>query len=98
MNYGITFMETLKYGEPTITSEIIARLADVIAHSEDFKIRSRALRLFVSLILWGDIEALLVANYGDHVQLVTQSFWGVEGHKSLDAGRHIYPEIEAQEE
>lgn len=32
-DFGISFIDTLKYGEPTITSEIIARLAETIAHS-----------------------------------------------------------------
>jgi hypothetical protein len=94
----ISFLEVLRYGEPSITSEVIARLAEVIAYCEHFNIRTRALKLIDSFILWGDVEALLVVNYTEHAQLVIKSIWNVEGHNNLDAGKFIYPEIEGQKE
>jgi hypothetical protein len=45
----------LKYGEPIITSEIIARLAEIVSSSCNFKVRARALKLIDSFILWGDL-------------------------------------------
>ena len=45
----------LKYGEPTITSEIIARLIEIVSSSCNFKVRTRALKLMDNLILWGDV-------------------------------------------
>ena len=71
-------------------------MAEIIASHESFTIRLRALKLFDSFILWGDIEALLVVNYTEHIQLVVRSIWNIEGQKGLQAGRDIYPGIEGQ--
>ena len=76
----ISFLDTLKYGEGSITSETIARVADVISYSQSFEIRLRGLRVLDSLILWGDIEAVLVVNYTEHIQLVVKNFWMVRGN------------------
>jgi hypothetical protein len=56
------------------------------------------LKLFDSFILWGDVEALLVANYAEHIQLIIQAIWKVEGSRGLEAGRNIYSDIPGQEE
>jgi len=48
------------------------------------------------LILWGDVEALLVVNFTEHIQLVIRNILYVNGEASLEEGMKIYPEIEGQ--
>ena len=85
------FCEMLQYGESSITGETIARLIDILTHHLSFEIRVRALKLFDKLILWGDVEALLVINFTENVELIIRAFWAVKGEESLEEGRSIYP-------
>jgi hypothetical protein len=90
-------LDILQYGESIITEETIARLIDIMAYHLSFDVRVKALRLFDRLILWGDVEALLVANFTENIESIIKAFWQVRGERSLDEGRHIYPEIEGQQ-
>lgn len=60
-------LEALHYGEALASSEIIARLVEIIANHLNFTIRIQALRLLDRMVLWGDVEALLVLNFTDHL-------------------------------
>lgn len=39
--------------------------------------------MFDSFILWGDVEALLLANYSEGIETVIRSVWGVEGQLGI---------------
>lgn len=87
----------MQYGESNITEETIARLIDIIAYHLSFDIRIKALRLLDRMVLWGDVEALLVINYTENTESIIKAFWQVRGEKSLEEGKHIYPEINGQQ-
>lgn len=59
--------EALHYGEALVSSEIIARLVEIMTNHLNFSIRIQALRLMDRMVLWGDVEALLVLNFTDHL-------------------------------
>ena len=56
----------------------------------DYEVRSRALKIMSKLIRWGDIEALLVVNFTDHVQVIAQSLWKEHFYPSEDAQSYFY--------
>ena len=61
------FFDILQYGESIITEETIARLIDILAYHLSFDVRIKALKLYDRLILWGDVEALLVINFTENI-------------------------------
>lgn len=89
--------DMLQYGEPSITEESIARLIDIIAYHSNFDIRIKALKLFDRMIAWGDVEALLVANFTENIETIIKIVFQVQGERAIEEGRHIYPEIGGQE-
>lgn len=54
------------------------------------------MKLFDRMILWGDVEALLVVNFTENVEGIIKALWKVRGEVALEEGRHIYAEIEHQ--
>lgn len=42
------------------------------------------------------MEALLVVNFTEHVQLVIRNILYVDGENNIEEGMNIYPEIEGQ--
>jgi hypothetical protein len=83
--------DILQYGESIITEETIARLIDILAYHLSFDVRVNALKLFNRMVLWGDVEALLVINFTENIETIIKAFWQVHGEKSIEEGRHIYP-------
>lgn len=67
-----------------------------MTYNPNFKIRARALELLDKFILWGDVEALLVVNFTEHVQTIVKTIWKVKGELSIDYGKNIYPDVEGQ--
>ncbi len=88
--------ESLHYGEILVTSEVIARLVEIMANHQNFSIRIQALRLLDRMVLWGDVEALLVLNFTDHLEQIIKAVCEIRGEVSLEEGSFIYPDIPSQ--
>ena len=89
-------LETLHYGETLISSEIIARLVEIMANHQNFTIRIQALRLLDKMVLWGDVEALLVLNFTDHLEQIVKAVCEIRGEISLEEGRFFCSDIPQQ--
>lgn len=48
------------------------------------------------MVLWGDVEALLVLNFTDHLEQVIEAVCEVRGELSLEEGRFLCPDIPLQ--
>ena len=69
-----------------MTSEAIARLAEIVDFVEDISIKNKALTIINEFILWGDIEAVITVNYTDYFQNIFKEILKIEGFKGLKKG------------
>jgi hypothetical protein len=63
---ALDFKLLFKKGDAYLTSEAVARLAEIIDFTDEFNIKAKALALLNQLILWGDVEAVITVNYTEY--------------------------------
>jgi len=64
------FKRLVRVGDVYLSSEALARSAEVMCFHKYFSVRINALQLLSEFVFWGDLEALLLINYTEYFTAV----------------------------
>jgi hypothetical protein len=90
------FKSLSKEGEVYLTSEALARLADIFCFHKLFTIKKNALHLISEMLFFGDLEALLLVNFTEYFSIIGSRVIEAHRRKSRLGVFCIFPEIDGQ--
>lgn len=84
-----------KEGNVYLTSESISRLAEILCFHNNFRIKRMALQLIGEMVVWGELEALLLANYTEYFKTIAEKIMESKARESTTRP-YLFPEVEGQ--
>jgi hypothetical protein len=94
--YFLWFRLLCREGDVYLSSEALARLAEILCFHRHFAIRKNALELISELVFWGDLEALLLLNYTNYFETIASGLLEAQRRKSTTGVFCLFPELEGQ--
>ena len=79
--------------DPVLTTRLIQSLYYTLEKDPNFENKRESIAMFIFLLKCGDVEAFCLSMYCDLFQIIAERLLEVNGWKSLEEGKNIFPEL-----